>query len=38
MGFTGTFILSLLVTPIVMLVVLLLTGRARAERRRPQSE
>jgi hypothetical protein len=26
MGFTGTFILSLLLTPVVVLVVLLLTG------------
>jgi hypothetical protein len=26
MGFTGTFILSLLLTPVVVLIVLLLTG------------
>jgi hypothetical protein len=26
MGFTGTFILSLLLTPVVMLIVLLMTG------------
>lgn len=26
MGFTGTFILSLLITPLIVLVVLLLTG------------
>ena len=26
MGFTGTFILSLLLTPVVMLIVLLITG------------
>ncbi|MBI3436395.1 MAG: hypothetical protein HY056_15190 [Proteobacteria bacterium] len=39
MGFTGTFILSLLLTPVIMLIVLLLTGPAqRAERpSRPQS-
>jgi hypothetical protein len=35
MGFTGTFILSILVTPVVMLVVLLLTGPSqRIERHR----
>lgn len=26
MGFTGTFILSLLITPLIVLIVLLLTG------------
>jgi hypothetical protein len=35
MGFTGTFLLSLLFTPVVVLIVLLLTGRShRAERQR----
>lgn len=29
MGFTGTFLLSLLVTPIVALIVLLITGPSR---------
>jgi FtsH-binding integral membrane protein len=29
MGFTGTFILSLFVTPVVALIVLLLTGPSR---------
>jgi ABC-type multidrug transport system permease subunit len=29
MGFTGTFILSLLVTPVIALIVLLLTGPSR---------
>jgi hypothetical protein len=38
MGFTGTFIFSLLVTPVVVLVVLLMTGPSqRLERmKRPQ--
>jgi hypothetical protein len=38
MGFTGTFILSFLITPLVVLIVLLLTGPSqRIERqRRPQ--
>jgi hypothetical protein len=35
MGFTGTFIFSLLVTPVVVLIVLLLTGPSqRIERQR----
>lgn len=40
MGFTGTFIFSLLVTPVVVLIVLLMTGPSqRLERlKRPQSE
>ena len=40
MGFTGTFILSLLITPVVVLVVLLITGPSQhVERhRRPQSD
>jgi hypothetical protein len=40
LGFFGTFIISLLVTPVVMLFVLVLTGPAhRVEwRRRPQSD
>ena len=36
MGFTGTFLLSLFVTPVIALVVLLITGpsrRAEMERR-----
>jgi hypothetical protein len=38
MGFTGTFLLSLFVTPIIVLIVLLMTGpSARLERmKRPQ--
>ena len=37
MGFTGTFILSFFVTPLVILIILLLTGPSqRAER--PQSQ
>jgi hypothetical protein len=40
MGFTGTFLLSLVVTPVVALIVLLITGPSRrAElRRRPRSQ
>jgi ABC-type multidrug transport system permease subunit len=40
MGFTGTFILSLFVTPIVALIVLLITGPSRGVelRRRSQSD
>jgi peptidoglycan/LPS O-acetylase OafA/YrhL len=40
MGFIGTFIVSLLITPVVALIVLLLTGPSqRAEwHRRPQSD
>lgn len=35
MGFTGTFLLSLVVTPVVALIVLLVTGPSRrAESRR----
>jgi hypothetical protein len=30
MGFTGTFLLSLIVTPVVALIVLLLTGPSRS--------
>jgi ABC-type multidrug transport system permease subunit len=36
MGFTGTFLLSLFVTPVIALIVLLITGpsrRAEMERR-----
>jgi hypothetical protein len=29
MGFTGTFLLSLLLTPVIMLLVLLITGPSR---------
>jgi hypothetical protein len=38
MGFTGTFILSLLVTPVIALIILLITGPSRrieVERRPP---
>lgn len=36
MGFTGTFILSFFVTPLVVLIVLLLTGPSRRnEKQRP---
>lgn len=40
MGFTGTFIFSLLVTPVVVLVVLLMTGPSqRLERlKRPPAK
>lgn len=40
MGFTGTFIFSLLVTPVVVLIVLLMTGPSqRLERlKRPQGD
>ena len=40
MGFTGTFIFSFLVTPVVVLVVLLMTGPSqRLEKlKRPQSK
>jgi hypothetical protein len=40
MGFIGTFITSLFLTPIVVLVVLLLTGPSQrvAWHRRPQSD
>ncbi len=39
MGFTGTFIFSLLVTPVLVLIVLLMTGPAqRLEKlKRPQT-
>jgi hypothetical protein len=38
MGFTGTFLLSLFITPLIVLIVLLMTGpSARLERmKRPQ--
>lgn len=40
MGFTGTFIFSLLVTPVVVLIVLLMTGPSqRLEKlKRPQGK
>ena len=40
LGFLGTFIVSILITPVVMLIVLLLTGPPRDSegRRRPRSE
>jgi len=39
MGFTGTFILSFFVTPLVVLIILLLTGPSqRAERRQSQGK
>jgi len=38
-GFLGTFIISIFITPVVMLVVLLLTGPPRdIEWRRPHSD
>jgi ABC-type multidrug transport system permease subunit len=39
MGFTGTFLLSLVVTPVIALVVLLITGPSRRAEleRRPRS-
>jgi hypothetical protein len=38
MGFIGTFLLSLFLTPVLVLIVLLLTGPARIDYRRPQSD
>lgn len=39
MGFTGTFILSFFLTPLVILVILLLTGPSqRAEKRQSQGK
>jgi hypothetical protein len=39
MGFIGTFLLSLLFTPVIVLIVLLLTGPSqRVWHRRPQSD
>ena len=40
MGFIGTFILSILFTPVVVLIVLLLTGPSHSVEwhRRPQSD
>jgi hypothetical protein len=40
LGFLGTFLISLFITPVVMLVVLLLTGPSRGIewRRRPQGD
>jgi len=39
MGFTGTFILSFFITPLVVLIILLLTGPSqRAERRQSQGK
>jgi hypothetical protein len=40
MGFVGTFLLSLLFTPVVVLIVLLLTGPSQRVvwHRRPQSD
>ena len=40
MGFTGTFILSLFVTPVIALIVLLITGPSRQAnlKHRPQSD
>jgi hypothetical protein len=29
MGFTGTFLLSLIITPVIMLIMLLITGPSR---------
>jgi hypothetical protein len=40
MGFIGTFVVSLLFTPVIVLIVLLLTGPSQriAWHRRPQSD
>jgi hypothetical protein len=40
MGFIGTFIISLFLTPVVVLIVLLLTGPSQRDvwYRRPQSD
>ncbi len=41
MGFTGTFILSLVVTPLIALIVLLITGPSRGAaevERHPQGD
>jgi hypothetical protein len=40
LGFLGTFIISILITPVIMLILLLLTGPPRDSewRRRPRSE
>lgn len=40
MGFMGTFIISLILTPVVVLIVLLLTGPSRRDEwyRRSQSD
>jgi FtsH-binding integral membrane protein len=39
MGFTGTFILSFFLTPLVILIILLLTGTSqRAETRQSQGK
>jgi len=35
MGFFGTFFLSVVVTPVVVLLILILTAPSRAERDRP---
>jgi len=40
MGFTGTFLLSLFVTPVIALIVLLITGPSRSVEmeRRPRNQ
>ena len=40
MGFTGTFLLSLFVTPVIALIVLLITGPSRRTEmeRRPRNQ
>jgi hypothetical protein len=40
MGFTGTFLLSLIITPVLALIVLLITGPSRRAQmqRRPRSQ
>jgi FtsH-binding integral membrane protein len=38
MGFTGTFILSFFVTPLVVLIVLLLTGPSQRVEKQRQSQ
>ena len=38
MGFTGTFLLSLFITPLIMLLVLLVTGPSRRAELRRQTQ
>jgi hypothetical protein len=38
MGFIGTFIVSLFLTPVLVLIVLLLTGPSRIDSPRPQRD
>jgi hypothetical protein len=38
MGFTGTFLLSLIVTPLVALIILLVTGPSRRAEKKHQPQ